>query len=53
MLNRTKNASPLNWYKTLEKYYYREEWELYDLLIDPQERVNLKHKKSYKVIKFT
>lgn len=50
MLNRTKNGKPLNWYKTLDEYYFREEWELYDLAMDPQEKVNLNQKKKYRVI---
>lgn len=41
ILNRTRNKQPLPWYKTLEQYYYRPEWELFDLRRDPAETVNL------------
>ncbi|CAG0888994.1 unnamed protein product [Darwinula stevensoni] len=29
MLNRTGDGKPLNWRKSLQKYYYREEWEVF------------------------
>lgn len=32
---------PLAWYKTLDQYYQRAEWELYDLKMDPMEVKNL------------
>lgn len=41
MLNRTRNKQPLPWYKTLKQYYYRPEWELYDVIADPTESNNL------------
>ncbi|CAL1538240.1 unnamed protein product [Lymnaea stagnalis] len=41
ILNRTREKLPLDWYKTLEQYYYREEWELYDVQTDPEELLNL------------
>ncbi|XP_026318402.1 N-sulphoglucosamine sulphohydrolase [Hyposmocoma kahamanoa] len=41
ILNRTRNKQPLPWYKTLGQYYYRPEWELFDLRRDPAETVNL------------
>ncbi|XP_059470427.1 N-sulphoglucosamine sulphohydrolase isoform X1 [Neocloeon triangulifer] len=50
MLNRTRNKEPLNWYKTLQNYYYRPEWELFDLRLDPEEYYNVANKKSYKKI---
>ncbi|XP_063962051.1 N-sulphoglucosamine sulphohydrolase-like [Lytechinus pictus] len=43
ILNRTRDHKPLNWYKTLKEYYYRPEWELFDLLADPTEVNNLAH----------
>lgn len=41
ILNRTRDKQPLPWYKTLQQYYYRPEWELYDLRRDPMETRNL------------
>ncbi|GBP30761.1 N-sulphoglucosamine sulphohydrolase [Eumeta japonica] len=41
ILNRTKEGRPLYWYKTLRQYYYRPQWELYDLHSDPLEMHNL------------
>ena len=49
MLNRTIHGRPLYWFKSLNEYYFREEWELYDLENDPQELVNLHNKKKYRV----
>ncbi|CAK1546881.1 unnamed protein product [Leptosia nina] len=45
ILNRTRSKQPLPWYKTLKRHYYRPQWELYDLLADPEELNNL-HGKS-------
>lgn len=50
MLNRTRSHHPLNWFKTLQSYYIRPEWELYDLKVDAGELNNLAGKKSYKKI---
>ncbi|KAI5634862.1 sulfatase domain-containing protein [Phthorimaea operculella] len=41
ILNRTRSKQPLPWYKTLKQYYYRPEWEFFDLHNDPMERQNL------------
>ncbi|XP_794467.1 N-sulphoglucosamine sulphohydrolase [Strongylocentrotus purpuratus] len=41
ILNNTVSGKPTNWFKTLEDYYYRDEWELYDLQNDPHELINL------------
>lgn len=30
LLNRTRSREPTHWFKSLEQYYYRERWELYD-----------------------
>ena len=50
MLNRTKNHQPLNWYKTsLTNYYFRPEWELFDLFRDPRELNNIVNDKRNKV----
>ncbi|KAK7792784.1 hypothetical protein R5R35_004923 [Gryllus longicercus] len=50
LLNRTQSKQPLFWYKTLQDYYYRSEWELYDLKYDPNESRNLAEKSSYKAV---
>ncbi|XP_035207120.1 N-sulphoglucosamine sulphohydrolase-like isoform X2 [Stegodyphus dumicola] len=41
LLNRTKEKIETNWYKNLTSYYYRSQWELYDLKIDPYELNNV------------
>nr|XP_054762817.1 LOW QUALITY PROTEIN: N-sulphoglucosamine sulphohydrolase-like [Lytechinus pictus] len=41
ILNNTISGQPTYWFKTLEDYYYRDEWELYDLQDDPHELKNL------------
>ena len=48
LLNRTKQGQPTNWFKTLEDYYYRSEWELFDLLQDPMEINNVSDDPAYK-----
>ncbi|KAK4011951.1 hypothetical protein OUZ56_021056 [Daphnia magna] len=50
MLNRTLNGLPLHWIKELSDYYFREEWEMFDLKEDPKECVNLHRKKKYREI---
>lgn len=30
LLNRTRLREPTHWFKSLEQYYYRERWELFD-----------------------
>ena len=47
ILNRTRQKEKLPWYKTLKQYYYRSQWELYDLSWDPEELVNLADDASY------
>ena len=49
ILLRNEANQSLNWYKSLEEYYFRPEWELYDLKIDDHEEFNVASKKSYKV----
>uniref|UniRef100_A0A3Q2QVY6 N-sulfoglucosamine sulfohydrolase (sulfamidase) n=1 Tax=Fundulus heteroclitus TaxID=8078 RepID=A0A3Q2QVY6_FUNHE len=41
LLNRTRLQQPTHWFKSLERYYYRERWELYDTRTDPLETENL------------
>ncbi|KAG0445023.1 hypothetical protein HPB47_002947 [Ixodes persulcatus] len=41
ILNRTREGRPLPWIKTLRCYYYRDQWELFDLDHDSREAVNL------------
>lgn len=47
LLNRTIKHQPLNWFSTLDKYYYRVPFELYDIVNDPQERVNVYNETRY------
>lgn len=47
LLNRTKRGEPLHWSKTLDSYYYRDEWELYDLERDPNELSNIAKNETY------
>ncbi|CAN9509907.1 unnamed protein product [Ophioblennius macclurei] len=41
LLNRTRLQEPTYWFKSLQQYYYRERWELYDTRTDPLETKNL------------
>ncbi|PVD37437.1 hypothetical protein C0Q70_00027 [Pomacea canaliculata] len=50
ILNRTVNKQQLPWYKTLQQYYYRQQWELYDLAQDPKEVTNLAYDEKYAAI---
>lgn len=47
LLNRTRKGEATHWFKTLGQYYYRDQWELYDLMSDPMERYNLAEKPMY------
>lgn len=47
IMNHTKSGQPTKWFKTLEQYYYRDEYELYDLMNDPLELNNLARNESY------
>lgn len=44
---RTKSGQPTNWFKDLHQYYYRDEWELFDLENDPQELMNCAYDPEY------
>ncbi|KAK3729352.1 hypothetical protein RRG08_053552 [Elysia crispata] len=48
ILNDTREGKPTGWYKTLHTYYYRDEWELYDLQTDPKELKNLAKDPNHK-----
>ncbi|KAK3930451.1 N-sulfoglucosamine sulfohydrolase [Frankliniella fusca] len=48
ILNRTREKQPTHWSKTLRQYYYRPEWELYDLRKDAEEMRNVVGKPTYK-----
>lgn len=47
IMNRTLSGQPTKWFKTLEQYYYRAEYELFDLSNDPLEMNNLAANESY------
>lgn len=47
ILNRTLTKQPLPWYKNLNLYYRRTEWELYDIKKDPYEMKNLINNKQF------
>ncbi|WAR24758.1 SPHM-like protein [Mya arenaria] len=47
ILNRTESGRPLPWITTLEKYYYRDEWQLFNLTSDPHEQKNLVGSSAY------
>lgn len=47
LLNRTQEGKPTKWFRTLDQYYYRDQWELYDLKTDPKELKNLFGKPDY------
>ncbi|XP_050717654.1 N-sulphoglucosamine sulphohydrolase-like isoform X2 [Eriocheir sinensis] len=47
ILNRTTQGRPLPWYTSLDQYYHRHRWQLYDLQADPHERSNVAGKKRY------
>lgn len=48
ILNDTKAKRDPHWYKTLNGYYYRDQWELYNVKSDINESVNLAHRTEYK-----
>lgn len=48
ILNRTESGEPTKWFTTLQKYYYRDEWQLFNLTSDPYEQKNLAGSVEYK-----
>lgn len=48
LLNRTRRGVPTHWFKSLKQYYYRSQWELYNLKNDPHELNNLAGSSEYK-----
>ncbi|CAC5392830.1 SGSH [Mytilus coruscus] len=47
LLNRTREGISTHWYKNLKQYYYRDQWEFFDLSTDPQERINQIRNEKY------
>ena len=47
LLNRTVKGEETHWYKKLDSYYYRDEWELFNLQLDPEELNNVARNVSY------
>ena len=53
LLNRTRDGEPTHWFRTLQRYYYRDEWELYDLSRDPEELKNLASEAGYQQVRMS
>ena len=47
ILNRTTTGKPLPWFIKLKDYYYRDQWQLYNLTSDPKEQNNLVNQPVY------
>ena len=47
LLNRTVKGEETHWYKKLDSYYYRDEWELFNLQSDPEELNNVAGDPNY------
>lgn len=47
LLNHTHNKQRTFWYKNLTSYYYRPQWEMYNLINDPKETVNVVNHAKY------
>lgn len=50
ILVRTRSGSPLPWNSTLQEYYFRKEWELFDRKADPHEFLNVAYKPLYQPV---
>jgi N-sulfoglucosamine sulfohydrolase len=51
ILNRTISKTTIPWYKTLKSYYYRPEFELFDLKTDPIESINVAYRKDFSKVR--
>ncbi|KAH3848942.1 N-sulphoglucosamine sulphohydrolase-like isoform X2 [Dreissena polymorpha] len=47
ILNRTESGETLPWITTLDKYYFRDEWQLFNLTSDPYEQMNMADAPEY------
>lgn len=50
LLNRTQRKEKTYWYKSLAGYYYRPQWELFNLKTDPYELKNLAENPDYEPV---
>ena len=50
MIKRTMNNESIQWFKALKEYYYREQYELFDLSKDPHETKNVANDPEYKSV---
>ncbi|XP_046382040.2 N-sulphoglucosamine sulphohydrolase-like [Haliotis rufescens] len=51
LLNRSRsNVDPWVWFKSMSEYYYRSEWELYDIRADFKERINLAFDSAHQTV---
>lgn len=50
LLNRTKEEVKTYWYKNLTNYYYRPQWELFDIKKDPYELKNEANNLNYESV---
>ena len=51
ILNRTSKGEATHWFKTFDQYYYRDQWELYDIETDIMELKNLANDPNFAKIK--
>uniref|UniRef100_A0A914WRB8 N-sulfoglucosamine sulfohydrolase n=1 Tax=Plectus sambesii TaxID=2011161 RepID=A0A914WRB8_9BILA len=47
LLNRSQSHAATGWYKNIHDYYYRPQYELFDVISDPKETKNLAEDKGY------
>jgi len=50
ILSRTRSGDSLPWHISLQAYYFRQEWELFDRKVDPHEFTNVAYKPMYQPI---
>ncbi|XP_054277312.1 N-sulphoglucosamine sulphohydrolase isoform X2 [Macrosteles quadrilineatus] len=50
ILNRTRTKQELKWNRSLKQYYYRPQWEMFDITTDPEELDNLAYNSSFKSV---